>query len=147
MSNATRGIYLERRVAEILGQRGYFTIRAAGSHGIADVVAIRPGHVVFVQCKTNGIVSGTEWNRLWEVTLALGAVPVIGQWHRGDARAGITFMEITGTHLARSKRWPCVQWVPENGHIIPRMDPETAERVQALELERLKMPPPRRAAE
>jgi Holliday junction resolvase len=141
MSGASRGIYLERRVAEILAKRGWFTIRAAGSHGIADVVAVAPATVAFIQAKTDGAIRGLEWNRLWEVAGTYGAVPVVAQYGTRSHRA-IIFVEITGPHKPRTREWPNVPWHP---HVIaaPRLDEATAEKVAELELERLNAIPPR----
>lgn len=139
MSNATRGIYLERRTAEILANRGWFTIRAAGSHGIADVVAIRAGEVALVQCKTSGVIPGAEWNRLHDLAGTLGAVPVVAQYDTATHRR-IVFVEVTGAHVARSREWPHRTWIP--AHVGPAViDPATAAKVAELELERLNRTP------
>jgi Holliday junction resolvase len=142
MSNATRGIYLERRVAEILAKDGWFTIRAAGSHGIADVVAIAPGQVVFIQCKTAGVMRGGEWNRLYVVAMAMGATPVLAQYASETHRA-ILFLEITGEHTPRSKSWPHHVWDRAGYPHLPPLDRDTMARVQELELERLNRVPGR----
>jgi Holliday junction resolvase len=142
VSGATRGIYLERRAAEILASRGWFTIRAAGSHGIADVVAVRPGEVVLVQCKTDGAIRSEEWNRLYDVATALGAVAVVCQYDT-DTHRRIVLIRITGTHTPRSREWPHETWNPARVNVIPVMDKDTAAKVAALELERLQ-PTPRR---
>lgn len=143
MSNATRGIYLERRVAEILSARGWYTIRAAGSHGIADVVALRRGESVLVQCKTGGVIGGTEWNRLHDLAEVLGAVPVVAQYD-SDTHRRIVFVEVVGTHAARSRDWPHRTWVPAHVRAADAMD-ATAAKVAELELERLQIAPRRDA--
>lgn len=139
MSGATRGIYLERRAAEILSGHGWFTIRAAGSHGVADVVAIAPAVVVFVQCKTDGQMGGTEWNRLWEVSGTCGAIPVLCQY-RSMTHRSLMWLELTGPHKRNSRDWPHITWLPTDQRAVPRMDPETAAKVAELELERLNRP-------
>lgn len=142
MTGAARGIYLERRVAEDLATRGWFTIRAAGSHGVADVVAIRPGETVFIQCKTDGQIRGTEWNRLYEICHGLGTVPLVAQWETKTHRK-IMYVQITGPHKAHSRDWDFCRWAPITAAAIPAMAKETAAKVQALELERLNRVPRR----
>lgn len=142
MSNATRGIYLERRVAEDLAALGWFTIRAAGSHGLADVVAIRPGEVVLIQCKTDGQIRGGEWNHLYELARRVGAIPIVGQYATTTHRK-IVYVQITGAHRDRSREWPHFQWFPPTvGHVVP-VDDATLAKVQELELERLNPTPGR----
>jgi hypothetical protein len=53
-TNGARGASFERKVADLLESDGYLVIRAAGSHGAADLVALKLGQVLFVQCKLNG---------------------------------------------------------------------------------------------
>jgi len=57
--------------------RGYEAVRAAGSHGVADVVAFKDGQPpLFVQCKTNGKMGREEVRKLREAARRGGAVPV-----------------------------------------------------------------------
>lgn len=52
-NNYVRGAAFERQVKAYLEAQGWFAIRAAGSHGLVDVLAITPtGSVCFIQCKT-----------------------------------------------------------------------------------------------
>lgn len=44
MSNYSRGAARERQAVELFTSRGWFAVRAAGSHGPADVVALKAGH-------------------------------------------------------------------------------------------------------
>lgn len=54
MSSYARGAARERQVVELFKLRGWFAIRAAGSHGPADVVAVRNGHqTLLIQVKTD----------------------------------------------------------------------------------------------
>lgn len=52
MSNYTRGRYFEYRCKTILEAQGYVVIRSPQSRGPADLVAMRDGEILFVQCKT-----------------------------------------------------------------------------------------------
>jgi len=67
-----RGRALEYRVQESLRSQGYLVIRSSGSHGPADLVALRPHpdarkkapDVLLVQCKRNGRMSPGERSEL-----------------------------------------------------------------------------------
>lgn len=111
MSNYRRGTYLETRAAEELSRAGFYVIRSAGSHGQADVVALRKAMPpVLVQCKTSMTIRGEEWNALHEVAAQIGATAILATWN--DTRRKIVWREITGVHLARTKSWPYVPWDP-----------------------------------
>jgi len=62
-----RGAEFERRVAKRLTVDGYACFRSAGSHGKADIVAIKPGQILLIQCKRDGEISRAEWNGLLEL--------------------------------------------------------------------------------
>jgi Holliday junction resolvase len=53
MNNYAKGYRFERRCAKTLEAMGFFVIRSAGSHGLFDLVALKPGIVWLVQCKVN----------------------------------------------------------------------------------------------
>jgi len=70
MTHYNNGRSFEYKVMEDLSVSGWVSVRAAGSKGTtkADIVAFHPdGRIMMVQCKTNGIISAEEWNRLHEV--------------------------------------------------------------------------------
>ena len=46
-----RGAEAERLCGKILERAGYWVIRAAGSRGVVDLVALRPGRVLGIQVK------------------------------------------------------------------------------------------------
>ena len=68
-NNYTRGAAFERTVKAYLEFLGYYAVRAAGSHGLTDVIALkhdgidREHHVLFIQCKT-GKAKMTKAERL-----------------------------------------------------------------------------------
>jgi Holliday junction resolvase len=80
MTNYRKGADFERTVKADLMLRGYLVIRAAGSHGIMDLVAFRPprkpyatGETWFIQCKTNGTMSPAERRGLYKAAESCGA--------------------------------------------------------------------------
>lgn len=64
---------MERRVKKHLEAKGWYVVRAAGSKGLTDLVAVTPdgkraypfssayhGRIVFLQCKRNGKIAPRE---------------------------------------------------------------------------------------
>jgi hypothetical protein len=94
---------------ELLVGMGYYVTRSAGSHGIADLIAIhsltRP---LLVQAKSGGAMPHSEWNELFEVADAFGATPLLLRWNNTRRRAD--WVQLIDTHSARSKFWPAVEW-------------------------------------
>src|SRR5215472_4006395 len=93
-STARTGRDFEHRARAALDGNGYWTIRAAASKGLVDIVAMKPGQTVFVQCKRDGSLPPAEWNALYDLAHTLGAVPVMASlrlrhgliWHQLAAR-------------------------------------------------------------
>jgi len=82
MTNYARGANFERDVKRDLEGRGYLVIRAAGSHGIMDLVAFKArwtdeGAIWFIQAKLNGKLSPAERKELFESALSRNAWAVI----------------------------------------------------------------------
>jgi Holliday junction resolvase len=50
-TNYRRGARFEYQCRDELMEAGWFVIRAAGSHGAADLVALRGNDVLLIQCK------------------------------------------------------------------------------------------------
>ncbi|BCM70919.1 restriction endonuclease [Streptomyces tricolor] len=74
-----RGRDLEHRVRTHLREEGYEVLRTAGSKSKVDLVAIKPGQILFVQCKRSGALPPAEWNALWDLAQMVGAVPVLAE--------------------------------------------------------------------
>lgn len=111
MTNHYRsGAVFERRISAILEAQGYYVIRAAGSHGIADIVAIKPGEIVFAQCKAGQTkIPLPEWNRLYVLATAVGAVPVLVT---RDRLGRVGWAELLGTAEPRHPRLSRI-WLPD----------------------------------
>ena len=112
MSRASRGADFERACRAVLLEAGWYVTRAAGSHGPADLVAISPHEVGFVQCKLGGpgAFAPLEWNQLFELARSCGGVALIA--HR-PARGVLRFERLIGRKEGRTLRPPCELWVPE----------------------------------
>lgn len=78
-SNYEKGRALENRVRDHLREEGYEVIRSAGSKTKVDLVAIKPGQILFVQCKRDGALPPAQWNALWDLAQMVGAVPVLAE--------------------------------------------------------------------
>ena len=77
MSRYSKGADFERAVVADLVAHGYHAIRAAGSHGIADIVALRDDiEPWLVQCKTDGRMGPKDRGALAGVCEKVGAIPV-----------------------------------------------------------------------
>lgn len=95
--NAKNGAAFERQVMRDLESCGYAATRSAGSHGPADVWAIRGGRCVLVQCKRNGRLDPDEWNEFIAFCTQAGAVPILAAKIRG----GIDYQRLTGKKEGR----------------------------------------------
>ena len=71
------GRAFEYRVKHDLESRGYYCVRAAGSHSKVDVVAVKHSIALFVQCKTNGAITPVEWNTLLDLCACPTFLPIV----------------------------------------------------------------------
>ena len=107
MSGYSDGRKLEYRVQADLEADGYWTIRAPGSKGKADVVAFKPGpEILFVQCKISGDMGPDERAALVELAARFGAVPIKARWVKvGRAARTVEFRELTGPGPREWRPW------------------------------------------
>lgn len=84
MSNRQRGDYFERQVVETLRAHGWFVVRAAGSHGIADLIALRKGNTpALVSCKLSGRIDPGERSDLLDAAESAGGRAIVAMRPRG----------------------------------------------------------------
>lgn len=90
-TNYQRGVLVEHKAAQELEALGYLVIRAAGSHGPADLVAIGPAGVRLVQCKRTKAKPGSglrgPLRELASLRLPENATAEIWQWCDGQGWA------------------------------------------------------------
>lgn len=110
MSNYSRGADFERRTAKNLDGFGYVTVRSAGSHSPADLVAMRHGETLAVQCKRDGRLDPDEWNKFYCWAAMAGATPILAS--KGPRGSGIIYHRLTSRKDGRGRQ-PWVPWVPE----------------------------------
>lgn len=73
-----RGDYHELRTRDDLEAHGWQVTRAAGSLGIADLIALKAGNPpLLVSCKLGGKIGPAERLQLWRVAQRAGAVPLV----------------------------------------------------------------------
>lgn len=104
MTHYDRGRRFEWQVRDDLVENGYIVIRAAGSKGDAkvDLIAIKPGQLIFIQCKTAaGALGPGEWNRLVEVSAMVGAIPVLAA--KGGRGQGVQYTRLLGPKVPRAR--------------------------------------------
>ena len=53
MNHAAKGARVERKCMKLLEALGYEVTRAAGSHGLWDLIATHPTHTRYIQVKAN----------------------------------------------------------------------------------------------
>jgi Holliday junction resolvase len=99
MTHYADGTRFEHKTRAHLADNGYEVIRAAGSKGStkADLVALKPGQLLLVQCKRSGTLPPDEWDRLVEVAGWVGAIPVL-------AANGLKGRGVVYTRLLAPKR-------------------------------------------
>ena len=86
MSNAAFGHARERKVAAQLGEDGWYVVRSAGSHGAADLIALKAERKpMMIQVK--GVAAGpftgfppAERRELLEIARQSGALAFLVHW-------------------------------------------------------------------
>lgn len=98
-SHYAHGATFERMVRHSLEEDGYSVIRSAGSKGDSkiDLVAFKPGQILMIQAKLNGLCPPAERARLREVSRWVGALPIVAyRVKEGRAAATIGYRLLTG---------------------------------------------------
>ena len=104
MSGYRDGYKLENAAQHALEADGYWVIRAAGSKGTADLVAMKPGpvlgmavEILFVQCKLSGTMTPGDRNSLTALAVQFRGTAVCARWAKeGRAARTVEFRELTG---------------------------------------------------
>lgn len=73
------GREIEYRVRDQLKELGFIAMRSPASKSPIDIMAVRSGVVLFVQCKRGGVLSPREWNELIDLAEPAGAIPVMAE--------------------------------------------------------------------
>lgn len=105
-SGYRNGADLERAAKHELEDNGYYVIKSAGSKGVVDLAAFKPGETLFIQCKLTGRLSPAERVKLRQLAIAYGATPLGASWVKeGNAARRVGFTELTSMGPAGSRPW------------------------------------------
>lgn len=120
MSNASRGSAFERTVKADLESHGWYVVRAAGSHGHADLLAVSRDEVAFVQAKLGGPgrMPPAEWNDLYRVAMRYGGVPVLVHRPKRGLLEYLRMLDEKPETGVRGPAAPCEPWSPELGDAL-----------------------------
>lgn len=99
------GVRFERATRTRLADDGYDLIRSAGSKTKVDLVAVKPGHVLFVQCKRNGKLPPAERVALLRMASMLPGVALPVLAYKPGARGGVAFAVLTGPGPGDRRPW------------------------------------------
>jgi Holliday junction resolvase len=77
MTSYSKGRHFEYTTRRHLESKGFVVFRSAGSHSVADLIALRAGEVWLVQCKSDGYMSPLERRNFVEVAAELGVVAIV----------------------------------------------------------------------
>jgi hypothetical protein len=119
VSGYARGVAAEKRTAAQLRKDGYFVVESRGSHGLADLLAVKAApcsyldhsQVLMIQVKGGEArLDGAWWNDLHDAARRAGALPIVADWPK---RGRLRLRQITGQHQPRSKLWPCALFVTD----------------------------------
>lgn len=110
MTAYQRGNAFERIIADQLRGDGYSVWQTRGSKSPVDIVAIKTGQTLFVQCKAGvAALTAAAWNQLHDLAAAVGALAIIADRPK---RGTYRLRRITGRyrpHIAGETRggdWP-----------------------------------------
>ena len=89
--NYANGARLERDAKDQLETDGYWCVRSAGSKGVVDVLAMKPGQMLMVQAKKDGVCPPAERAALLELASRFEALPLVAFRDRG-----VKYRRLTG---------------------------------------------------
>ncbi len=105
------GRQFEYRTRDNLKAHGFFVTRSPASKSPVDLVGLRIGCAVLVQCKRGGAIGVTEWNALFALASSIGAVALLAA--PGMGGRGVEYQRLTGfKDGTRGKRQPLAPWSP-----------------------------------
>ena len=76
-SGYVRGRRFEYKVKKLLEERGYIVVRSAASKGPFDLVALRFGEILLIQCKLDGNLSKAEKQQMIAAARVAGGKPLL----------------------------------------------------------------------
>lgn len=96
MSHYRQGYEFECAVRTKLISDGYEVLRSAGSKTKIDLVGLKKGELLFIQCKVNGVCSPSERKGIMGLAGMVGAVPIVALKERDGRRVRIAYRRLIG---------------------------------------------------
>jgi Holliday junction resolvase len=90
-----KGRAFEYRVRDYLRSKGWWVLRSPRSGSPLDLVALKRGRILMVQCKLNGVFLFADRQELFDLAESVGAVAVMAA--RAFRGRGIDFKRLSGT--------------------------------------------------
>jgi len=106
------GRALEYRVRDHLRKFGYFVMRSPASKSPVDLMAVRPGLVLMIQCKRGGSLPPKQWNALYDLALSCGSLPIMAEM---PYPRRMDYWLLTGRKDGSKRRQPMVPFNPADG--------------------------------
>jgi Holliday junction resolvase len=107
MTHYRNGRDFEYKVRDELARDGYEMFRSAGSKTKIDLIAVKPGQLLFVQCKrTDPQISPDDRSRMLALAAMVGALPIVAS--KPIPRRPIQYRRLTGPG---PKDWQ--PWTPD----------------------------------
>lgn len=97
------GRQFEYRVRDDMRKKNYFVLRSPRSGSPADLVCIKKGKIIFIQCKRGGEFIVSEWNEFYELCQSVNAIPILASTPKGK---GIEYHLLTGLKDGSKKPQP-----------------------------------------
>ena len=104
------GRQVEYAVRDDLRQRGYpVVLRSPRSGGPVDLIALKTGRVLLVQCKRSMDLRVAEWNGLFALAKSVGAIAVLAGRPTGR---GLAYFVLCNTKDGSRRRQPMERYNP-----------------------------------
>lgn len=103
------GRAFEYRVRDAFKMAGYFLTRSPASKSPIDLVAIKTGTIVFIQCKRSPQLGVVEWNQIFNLAETTGAIPVLATMPKAS---GMELWRLTDRKDGSKRRQPMEPWTP-----------------------------------
>lgn len=105
------GRALEYQVRDELRTCKYFVMRSPASKSPVDLVALRTGEVLLIQCKRSGKMGVTDWNALYRLAQSVGAKPLLVE--KCDSGRGNRYHLLVGEKDGSQRAQPYRDWSPK----------------------------------
>ena len=94
---------------DLIARKYPIVMRATLSRGPADVIAIKPGVVLLIQCKRGLSMGVGEWNRLFDLAKSINATPIMAGQPNGTV---IVYRKLTGKKMGNKAVQPMCDFIP-----------------------------------